>query len=365
MLLLSPALIWHWLPGEGGPEAAAAARPRPPGIFERCSGCLEDGRRGRGGWAGPPNPPPGAGRGGGRAGEGGGGRRGWPLSGRPRRPGEPAQPRARPRRQPSPRPGGAALGAMSLRRPGGPARHGHRGRIVPAPGPRGSGRWPAPSVLPGWGEGTGPGAPPPGQLHRPPSLSLAGSPTQPREAVPPRPRARAGALNRPCVHPSGRLTPGPHHLPRPRFPQPQKGRGGRPPRLRAAGRRNKKGTWRAKHPCRAPCWRSGAGRLAQRACRPPRGRVQGPPHPLQPHRSQLWPAHGAKVKCAVLQASGPPTGLLTWRFYLAICQMPLASAEGIRATSVRPLCLPKSLPWPFTWPGTCCPRAWRAPGLSV
>lgn len=37
MLLLSPALIWHWLPGEGGPEAAAAARPRPPGIFERCS----------------------------------------------------------------------------------------------------------------------------------------------------------------------------------------------------------------------------------------------------------------------------------------------------------------------------------------
>lgn len=37
MLLLSPALIWHWLPAEGGPEAAAAAQPRPPGIFERCS----------------------------------------------------------------------------------------------------------------------------------------------------------------------------------------------------------------------------------------------------------------------------------------------------------------------------------------
>lgn len=37
MLLLSPALIWQGLPGEGGPEAAAAARPRPPGIFERCS----------------------------------------------------------------------------------------------------------------------------------------------------------------------------------------------------------------------------------------------------------------------------------------------------------------------------------------
>lgn len=40
MLLLSPALIWHWLPGEGGPEAAAAAQPRPPGIFERCSWVL-------------------------------------------------------------------------------------------------------------------------------------------------------------------------------------------------------------------------------------------------------------------------------------------------------------------------------------
>lgn len=67
MLLLSPALIWHWLPGEGGPEAAAAARPRPPGIFERCSWVLA-------GWptwprraARPPNPPP---RGGGGQAEG-------------------------------------------------------------------------------------------------------------------------------------------------------------------------------------------------------------------------------------------------------------------------------------------------------
>lgn len=67
MLLLSPALIWHWLPGEGGPEAAAAARPRPPGIFERCSWVLA-------GWptwprraARPPNPPP---RGGGGRAEG-------------------------------------------------------------------------------------------------------------------------------------------------------------------------------------------------------------------------------------------------------------------------------------------------------
>lgn len=42
MLLLSPVLLWHWLPGRG-PEAAAAARPRPPGIFERCSWVL-------GGW---------------------------------------------------------------------------------------------------------------------------------------------------------------------------------------------------------------------------------------------------------------------------------------------------------------------------
>lgn len=36
MLLLSAALIWHWQPGEGA-RAAAAARPRPPGVFERCS----------------------------------------------------------------------------------------------------------------------------------------------------------------------------------------------------------------------------------------------------------------------------------------------------------------------------------------
>lgn len=51
----------------GGPEAAAAARPRPPGIFERCSWVLA-------GWptwprraARPPNPPP---RGGGGRAEG-------------------------------------------------------------------------------------------------------------------------------------------------------------------------------------------------------------------------------------------------------------------------------------------------------
>lgn len=95
MLLLSPALIWHWLPGEGGPEAAAAARPRPPGIFERCSWVREGGRRGRGGWAGPPNPPPKK-EGASRGGEGRGCHSVWPLSSRPRRTPGAARPRPGP-----------------------------------------------------------------------------------------------------------------------------------------------------------------------------------------------------------------------------------------------------------------------------
>uniref|UniRef100_A0A7N5JLP6 Uncharacterized protein n=1 Tax=Ailuropoda melanoleuca TaxID=9646 RepID=A0A7N5JLP6_AILME len=98
MLLLSPALIWHWLPGEGGPEAAAAARPRPPGIFERCSWVP-------GGWqtwqrrvGRTPEPTTRRGRGG----------RGWPLSGWPEDDGGAGPAQARPRRQPSPWPGGAS-----------------------------------------------------------------------------------------------------------------------------------------------------------------------------------------------------------------------------------------------------------------
>lgn len=65
----------------GGAEAAAAARPRPPGIFERCSWVREDGRRGSGGWAGPPNPPPKRRRLAGREREEEAGV--WPLSGQP------------------------------------------------------------------------------------------------------------------------------------------------------------------------------------------------------------------------------------------------------------------------------------------
>lgn len=109
MLLLSPALIWHWLPGEGGPEAAATAQPRPPGIFERCSWVP-------GGWqtwqrrvGRTPKPTTGGGGAAGQAGEGGGSRSVWPLSGRPE---EDAGSRAVPGRQPSPWTGGAALGAM-------------------------------------------------------------------------------------------------------------------------------------------------------------------------------------------------------------------------------------------------------------
>lgn len=121
MLLLSPALIWHWLPAEGGPEAAAAARPRPPGIFERCSWVP-------GGWqtwqrrvGRTPEPTTRRGRqGGARVGEGGGSRRGWPLSGWPEEDGGAGPAQAQPRRQPSPWPGGAALGAMLLPSPGGP-----------------------------------------------------------------------------------------------------------------------------------------------------------------------------------------------------------------------------------------------------
>uniref|UniRef100_A0A8C6A8R1 Uncharacterized protein n=1 Tax=Marmota marmota marmota TaxID=9994 RepID=A0A8C6A8R1_MARMA len=94
-LLLSPALLWHWLPGEGGPEAAAAARPRPPGIFERCSWVREGGRRGRGGWAGSPNPPPKK-EGASRGGEGGGRHSVWPLRSRPRRTPGAARPRPSP-----------------------------------------------------------------------------------------------------------------------------------------------------------------------------------------------------------------------------------------------------------------------------
>lgn len=73
-------------PGRG-PEAAAAARPRPPGVFERCSWVP-------GGWqtwqrrvGRAPNPPPkkeGAGRMRGGGGGGGGRPSAWPLSASPR-----------------------------------------------------------------------------------------------------------------------------------------------------------------------------------------------------------------------------------------------------------------------------------------
>lgn len=167
MLLLSPALIWHWLPGEGGPEAAAAARPRPPGIFERCSWVLA-------GWptwprraARPPNPPPRGGGGASRGGTEGGGRSLRPLSGRPRR-----TPGVRPgpgpaRRQPAPWPGSRAPAPCWGGRPGRAAQGvqaarllGIRGHIVPTWALQRSRRRPAPGCAPSRlprGEG---GAPP-------------------------------------------------------------------------------------------------------------------------------------------------------------------------------------------------------------
>lgn len=55
-LLLS--LIWHWLPGRGGQGRPLQLCPAHREFSKDAHGCLEDGRRGRGGWAGPPNPPP-------------------------------------------------------------------------------------------------------------------------------------------------------------------------------------------------------------------------------------------------------------------------------------------------------------------
>lgn len=61
MLLLSPALSHLALaPREGGGAQRRPLRlcPAHREFSKDARGCLEDGRRGRGGWAGPPNPPP-------------------------------------------------------------------------------------------------------------------------------------------------------------------------------------------------------------------------------------------------------------------------------------------------------------------
>lgn len=144
MLLLSPALIWQGLHGEGGPEAAAAARPRPPGIFERCSWVP-------GGWqiwqrrVGQ-TPRPTTRKGGQPSGRGGGGRSGQPLSGWPK---EATESRAWPR-LPGCQPSVAGLCGLApcCRQPPWPGcsqvqaawvHSGHRGHIVltlgPAEGP--------------------------------------------------------------------------------------------------------------------------------------------------------------------------------------------------------------------------------------
>lgn len=60
MLLLSPALSHLALaPREGGGQRRPLQLcPAHREFSKDARGCLEDGRRGRGGWAGPPNPPP-------------------------------------------------------------------------------------------------------------------------------------------------------------------------------------------------------------------------------------------------------------------------------------------------------------------
>lgn len=59
MLLLSPALSHLALaPREGGQRRPLQLSPAHREFSKDARGCLEDGRRGRGGWAGPPNPPP-------------------------------------------------------------------------------------------------------------------------------------------------------------------------------------------------------------------------------------------------------------------------------------------------------------------
>lgn len=59
MLLLSPALSsGTGSQGGGGQRRPLQLSPAHREFSKDARGCLEDGRRGRGGWAGPPNPPP-------------------------------------------------------------------------------------------------------------------------------------------------------------------------------------------------------------------------------------------------------------------------------------------------------------------
>lgn len=212
MLLLSPALIWHWLPGEGGPEAAATAQPRPPGIFERCSWVP-------GGWqtwqrrvGRTPKPTTG---GGGRLAkrerEGAAGASGHSAAGLRRTPGAGPCPGASPPRGQAARPW-----APCCEPPAWLGCSGDRGHIVPTLGPaEGQAAASTPAVLPGipWSE---------------PTLAdaLGGY------AV--RLESRTTGLN-PALGPSGHLTPGkPRHLSRPQFPHEYTGRGSQLQPLRAA-----------------------------------------------------------------------------------------------------------------------------------
>lgn len=75
LLLSSGTSCW----GGGGQRRPLRLGPAHREFLKDARGCWEGGRRGRGVWAGPPNPPPGAGP----AGEGGGSRSVWPLRSRP------------------------------------------------------------------------------------------------------------------------------------------------------------------------------------------------------------------------------------------------------------------------------------------
>lgn len=204
MLLLSPALIWHWLPGEGGPEAAAAARPRPPGIFERCSWVP-------GGWqtwqrrvGRTPEPTTRRGRRGGGTEwerEEAAGAAGHSAAG-PRRTGEPARPRrgpgASPPRGQAARPWAPCCSRAQAAR----ARCGHRGRIVPGPARGGAGGGQHPACSPGMEGGeVRPRAPHPTPTS-PRTPGLGASPFQPC----PERLSRQGLASALC--PRGRLALG-------------------------------------------------------------------------------------------------------------------------------------------------------------
>lgn len=142
-------------PGRG-PEQPLRLGPAHREFLKDARGCREGGRRGRGGWAGPPNPPPkkeGAGRMRGGGGGGGGRPSAWPLSASPR------GRRERPAQAPAGPADGRAAPAPCCSRPPAQAL---RGAGTPGPAlssieaalfPRRANQRPVPGCFPVGGEG--------------------------------------------------------------------------------------------------------------------------------------------------------------------------------------------------------------------